>query len=127
MRPPLVLAMLVTVANVTSAASFDHLTPLTPTATINLRPIVALREGVKAVIIGDKRISLLISDQGLTGRSGILLETDATVPILRVLARCAPTKRPVVSRHTLVVNGERASHRRSGAISRGVPAQDFAS
>ncbi|MCZ2147420.1 MAG: hypothetical protein LC126_06565 [Bryobacterales bacterium] len=70
--------LLLKVAGLSFAAASDQITSITPTTTVNLRTTVALRETVAAAIIGDNKLSLLITDQAPTGRSGILLQMDAT-------------------------------------------------
>lgn len=49
---------------------------LMPAATVNLNTYVALREIAGDAVVGDDRVVLLIRDQGLTGRSAIVLEVD---------------------------------------------------
>ncbi|MCC6391148.1 MAG: hypothetical protein IT167_11140 [Bryobacterales bacterium] len=49
---------------------------LMPAATVNLNSFVALREIAADAVVSEGRVVLLIRDQGLTGRSAILLEVD---------------------------------------------------
>lgn len=64
-------------AAIASASFHARAQQLMPATTVNLNTFVALREIAAGAVVGDDKVVLLIRDQGLTGRSAILLEVDA--------------------------------------------------